>query len=126
MVLKDYNFTNTNYWSFKENDLKEKELLELIERERNLQGSNLNNFLKNYSLTMVDFIILAKTSINHAFIVVKGFEKTDLSQDLINLLESNNLYETYEFVQAYRESLEQLPQKNSLKELCRSLIKGRK
>ncbi len=126
LVLKDYNFTHTNYWSFKENDLKEKELIELIERERNLQGSNLNNFLKNYSLTMVDFIILAKTSINHAFRVVKGFERTDLSQDLNNLLESNNLYETYEFVQAYRESLEQLPQKKSLKELCRSLIKGRK
>ena len=43
-VIMDYNFVHTNNDSFPENDLKEKELMDLIMREAHVEGTCLNHF----------------------------------------------------------------------------------
>ncbi len=119
-AIMDYNFVHTDYESIPENDLKERELLELVEREADVEGTSLNNFLTKYSLTPVDFIILAKTSINYQFKIARGFEKTDLISDLQGILMNNDLYQSYEWVKMYRDNLQK---QNSQEEKPKSLIK---
>lgn len=105
-AILDYDFVHTKEERFKENDLKERELLELIDKECGVEGTALNTFLGKYSLTPVDFMILAKTSINYKFKIGRVFEVTDLPKDLQVILEANNLYQSYKFVEQYRKALE--------------------
>lgn len=105
-AIKDYYFVRNNQESFKENDLKEQELIELLEKEGNKKGTYLNRFLNKYLLTDIDFIILAKTSINYKYKAGRNFEVTDLPKDLTYILESNNLYQPKKWVKSYRDSLE--------------------
>lgn len=105
-AIVDYKFHHTTTSKFKENDLKEKELLNLIERQSELEGTQLYNLLTMYSLTPVDFMILAKTSLNYAYSTGRGFEFKDLPVDLKNLLREQDLYQSYEYVQTYRKRFE--------------------
>ena len=119
-----YNFKHTNYESIPDNDLKEQELLELIEREANSEGTNLNDFLIKYSLTPIDFMILAKTSVNYQFKIAREFVKTDLTKDLQEILKINNLYQSYEWVKMYRDNLQkQTLTQDKPKSLIRRMFK---
>lgn len=114
-TIMGYNFKKTDYESIPENDLKEKELLRLIVKEAYVEGTKLNKFLTKYSLTPIDFMILAKTSINYQFKIIRGFEITDLSNDLKEILKENDLYQSYEWVKTYRENLEKKKVKKLIK-----------
>lgn len=122
-VIMDYHFKHTNRRSFKENDLKEKELLELLGRDGNAPGTSLNAFLTQYSLTGVDFMILAKTRIHYKYAFGRGFEVSDLSKDLDSILRDNHLLQSYEWVQAYRESFEKRKVETQKGNEPKSLIK---
>lgn len=106
-AILDYKFHHAPNNKFRENDLKERELLELIERESEAKETRLNCLLTTYSLTPVDFMILAKTSLNYAYCVGRGFEIKDLPLDLKVLLKGNDLYQSREYIQAYRKSFEE-------------------
>lgn len=106
-VLIGYNFNHSTIGKVVENDLKEKELLELFEKYGQVEGSSLNNFLKKYSLTKTDFMVLAKTSINYNFKIVRGLEIKDLPVDLINLLKEFGLYESHKYVEEYHKQIEE-------------------
>lgn len=121
-ILK-YEFKHTNDNSFVENDLKERELIELIEIHGNVEGTTLNDFLKKYSLTQVDFMILAKTSINYKYKEGRWFERTDLPEELIEILRTYDLYQSYEFVEEYRKSLETTNSKALNEEQPKLLVK---
>jgi len=101
-VIMGYNFVHTNNESYPENDLKEYELMDLIMREARVEGTSLNVFLKKYSLTAIDFMILAKTSLNYKFKMVRGFEKNDLFKDLDEILTINDLRMSCDYVITYR------------------------
>lgn len=106
-VLMDYKFKHSEVGKVIENDLKEKELLELIENYGQVDGSLLNNFLKKYSLTPTDFMVLAKTSINYNFAVIRGFEIKDLPIDLREILREFDIYQSWEYVKEYRKQTEE-------------------
>lgn len=105
-VLKNYGFLPNTSGTFKENDLKERELLGLLRDQDRNESSAVGKLLNNYSLTPTDFMILAKTKVNYKFFLVRGCTKTDLYQELIQILDSHNLFESYEWVQEYRKTLE--------------------
>ena len=113
-AIREYNFVHTNN-KIEDNDLKEKELLKLVLREADLEGSKLNLFLNRYSLTKVDFMILAKTSLNYQFKIARGFDKSDLFVDLYDILDKNNIYQSYECVKNYRENVYSNKQVKKLK-----------
>lgn len=120
-VIMDYGFLHTNYDSFSENDLREKELMDLIMNEAHVEGSYLNTFLKKYSLTTIDFMILAKTSINYKFKNIRYFDNDDLFCDLEDILIVNNLYLSYEYVNFYRVNLKRKEKKENSKKLIRRI-----
>jgi len=97
-VVLDYGFNYSSVFSLEENDLGERELLELIRRDSVKSGSKLNVLLEKYSLAPIDFMVLAKTSLNYNFINIHGSEPKDLRADLISLLSEYNLYLDYEVV----------------------------
>ncbi|MBE6153513.1 MAG: hypothetical protein E7166_04745 [Firmicutes bacterium] len=104
-AIKDYEFVFSKTYSLPQNDYKEKELLKLILRDINNQDSSLNILIKKYSLTITDFMVLAKTSLimnwkQHSF-----WERKDLFKDLKQILDNNNLYDTMESVLEYRKDL---------------------
>jgi len=113
-VLRSYNFKHSTIGKVVENDLKEKELLELLVKYGQVEGSSLNNFLKRYSLTPTDFMVLAKTSINYNFKILRGFEIKDLPVDLKNVLEEFDLYQSWEYVKEYRKKIEEKLEKERL------------
>lgn len=124
-TILDYKFYHSPATRFKENDLKEKQLLKLIEKSGEVPGTKLNNLLTKYSLTPVDFMILAKTSLNYEYNDGRGFEVKDLPADLRELLKKHHLYQSYEFVLKYRQEFyENLAKENMVKEQGnKSLIK---
>ena len=67
-------------------------------------------------------MILAKTSINYQYIIARGFTKKDLFLDLYEILNDNDLYQSYEWVKMYQEYL----QKNVKKTKTKSLIKNKR
>lgn len=104
-TIKDYNFIHSKTYSLPQNDYKEKELLKLILQDINNQDSLLNVFLKKYSLSINDFIVLSKTSLIMNYRQHSFFQRKDLFEDLKQILENNNLYETRESVFEYRKNL---------------------
>lgn len=103
--ITDYDFLHSEVDKI-DNDLGEKELLSLIEEAKFKDDSSLNIFLKKYSLTPIDFMVLAKTSLNYSYCIVHGMEDKDLALDLIELLNNYNLYLSYKDVLSYRDNLE--------------------
>lgn len=106
-VLMDYKFKHSEVGKVIENDLKEKELLELIEKYGQDEDSLLNKFLTKYSLTTTDFMVLAKTSINYNFAVVRGFDIKDLPIDLREILREFDIYQSWEYVKEYRKQTQE-------------------
>ena len=123
-AILDYNFRHSA--KFQENALKEKKLIKLVERESEVEGTQLNNLLTKYSLTPVDFMVLAKTSLNYSYCVGHGFEIKDLPVDLKNLLREKGLHQSYEDVQKYQKKFNErmLSQNTSNEKKSISLIKG--
>ena len=97
-VLMSYNFIHTPSDKIPAEDLKEKELIKLVEKYADVEGSKLNEFLNKYLLTKTDFIVLAKTSINYNYKILRGFKMSDLSLDLFNLLTEFDLYQSLDYV----------------------------
>lgn len=98
-VIKDYH-PRLYLENMEENDLKEKELLQLV----NTQNPAVLEFITKYNLTPVDFMILAKTSINYKFLELHLQDREDLSKDLKNIVKANDLFQSYEFVKEYQKS----------------------
>lgn len=121
-ALSDYKYIHSKKYPVPENDFKEKELLEFIERDSKQQNSELNKFLTKYNLTLKDFLVLAKTSINYNFRVARGFDVKDLPVDLKKLIVDNDLYQSYEFMKQYHEELRQKEQKESIRKSTRKLM----
>lgn len=87
--------------------LKEKELLELVAQGLDNEASRLGQFLRKYDLSVADFMVLAKTSINASFRKISSFtdENFDLRKELVDLLNEANMYVSMEELEAYRKSL---------------------
>lgn len=64
-VLEPYHFIHTEVGRIPENDFRERELEQLVCYGDD--NSFICLFIKKYNLTLADFIILAKTSLNHNF-----------------------------------------------------------
>lgn len=126
-VLADYKFNHSTVGRVAENNLKEKELIELLNKQGLIEGSLLNRFLKKYSLTETDFMVLAKTSINYNYNILRGFERKDLLLELKQILQEFDLYESFSYVILYRKRIEirqkELEEKNKCKSLWRCLIR---
>ena len=121
--ILDYKFSSSSLNSFTNTDLKERELLDLIGVSiSSISKTPLKIFLEKYNLKEIDFLILAKTSLNYKYNVGRGFEKTDLPLDLTNILKSNNLYQSPEFVKKYREEYQRRINKKN-KPLIKILFK---
>ncbi len=103
-IISDYNFKRNNDEFFKQNKLKEKKLLKLVKKQIYDNESEINSILQKYSISVVDFMILAKTSLNYEYAGLR-FEPKDLSNDIIDLLEKHNLYESLEEVKKYQKKL---------------------
>lgn len=109
VIISDYDFVHSTYNGFIENDLKEKEILQLLE-DATASDSLYNpviELLTKYSITPIDFIILAKTSVNHKYRLGRIHLDGNLSVDLIKILDDNNLYESVEYVENYRKTFEE-------------------
>lgn len=92
LAIEDYNFRM--FWDkdYKLSDLNEDRLVQLVLQTAEIENSPLNIFLTKYNLLPIDFMILAKTSINSCFKISRIFEQQDLPIDLIQLLNMYNLY----------------------------------
>ena len=75
MVLLGYDFKFSNVGTIPENDFKERKLLELLRKSVELENSTLNKFLKKYNTTTLDFMILAKMSLNYQYYAIVSLEK---------------------------------------------------
>lgn len=125
-ALADYKYIHSKKNTVPENNFKEKELLDFIEKDSKNQNSELNKFLTKYNLTQKDFLVLAKTTINYNFRVARGFEVKDLPVDLKNIIVNNDLYQSYEFVKQYHEDLKLKQEQESIRKSVRKLSLFRK
>lgn len=66
-AISDYNFERKQGAFFRQNKFKEKELLKLVRKQIYNQQSELNTILQKYSITFIDFMVLAKTSLNYGY-----------------------------------------------------------
>jgi len=116
-VLMNYKFIHSTCGKGRilENELKEKELLELLDIYSEEKGSLINNFLSTYSLTKTDFMVLAKTRLNRRFQVLRGFKIKDLPADLYNILEKFDLFQSEEFIKEYHRQIEERRKQEDLK-----------
>lgn len=90
-IIKEYNihkFPRHNGNDDYKNGLSEQQLIEYVNRESLIDDSLLNKFLSYYQLTLIDFIVLAKT---RKFIVIRDRERYDLLLDLSILLREYEL-----------------------------------
>lgn len=115
-ALLDYEFNHYNGKTI-ENDLKEKELLELVDKVNGSNKTSVSAFLVKYSLTPIDFIILAKTSLNYQYSVGRGFEIKDLPSDLKLILKENNLNQSLQFVKQYQQEYAEKEKNKNIKEV---------
>lgn len=106
-VISCYEFKRSDVGKIKENDFKEKELLEVIRKSVEIEDSELNKFLKLYNITTLDFMVLAKTSLNYQYYVIKSLGTKDLMADLVKIIRDNNLYESIECVKMYRDKFDE-------------------
>lgn len=113
-IISDYNFERNNEEYFKQNRYKEKELLKLVKKQIYDNESEINSILQKYSISVVDFMILAKTSLNYGYVGLR-FETKDLSNDIFDLLEKHNLYESREEVKKYQKKVEGKSSKSLVK-----------
>ena len=68
-------------------------------------------------------MILSKTSINYQLKIARGFEKTDLVNDLQGILKTNDLYQSYEWVKMYRDNLKKINSKQEQQSLIKRIRK---
>lgn len=90
-IIKEYNihkFPRHNGSDDYKNGLSEQQLIEYVNRESLIDDSLLNKFLSYYQLSLLDFIVLAKT---RKFIVIRDRERYDLLIDLSILLREYEL-----------------------------------
>ncbi len=101
-VLADYHFITIDD-SYSENDYKELELMEFIIKNYDNENSTLRLLLAKYNITIIDFIILAKTSLNYKYYSGLGIERTDLSKDIADLLTTAGIHDSYEKAVEYQK-----------------------
>lgn len=104
-AISNYNFERNNDEFFRQSRFKERELLKLVKKQIYDSESEINFILQKYSISVIDFMILAKTSLNYGY-AGGGFEQKDLSKDIVDLLQKHNLYESKEEVKKYQKRVE--------------------
>lgn len=52
-------------------------------------------------------MVLAKTSINYNYKVIRGYDVKDLPVDLQRILKEFDLYQSFAYVEEYRKQLEE-------------------
>ena len=91
-IVEDYNLECIN--DFKEDNF---EGMDILKQITELKGyETLKEFFVKYSLTIEDFITLAKTSLHHNYRVGRSFDVRDLPADLIQLLSSVDISKIFE------------------------------
>ena len=100
-VLKPYQFTKTNKGAIANNNFKEKELEYICSNPSN---SLVGNFILKYKLTAEDFIILAKTILNHNLYGLHVSNSNDtFIIELKNILNYYKLTVSKEYIEEYRK-----------------------
>ncbi len=100
-VIKPYNFVYTKSFEIPDSDFREKELENIV------NDPIVKEYCSKYQLTVTDFIILAKTSINYNFYGVKTKKNPDGIRtyelhELNNIIDSYGLYVSRAYIEEYR------------------------
>lgn len=104
-VLKPYQFTQSNKKEIPDNNLREKELEELV-HSSNEPDSIVGNFIKKYNLTAEDFIVLLKTFINHNIFSLRFKPNDTFINEVIEITQKYELTVTRDFLEEYRKEYE--------------------
>ena len=100
-VLKPYNFVCEEIKT--ENEFRDKELEELINDNSNKE---IKDYISKYNLSIEDFIVLAKTSINYNYYVMRGLDKDcdiDFTSNVADIIHKHGLAVTREYIENYKE-----------------------
>ena len=110
IVLSPYNFEDNYYKEIPDNDLREKELNSI------LNDSIVLNFCDKYRLTKIDFLALAKTSINYGFLKMRGLNNFEnkFGQELTDIIKEYDLYLPLEYVKEYRDEYKRYHEETEL------------
>lgn len=105
-VIRPYEFIKTKTGEIPDNDFREKELEELVFNAYN-SNSIIGDFIKKYNLTINDFIILAKTSLNYNFYGLNISNPSDtFGREVVDIIDKYGLNVTREYAVEYRNKLE--------------------
>lgn len=98
-VLLPYNYNIKKWREIPDNDFREKELESIV------YAPIVKEFCAKYHLTILDFIVLAKTSLNYRFTNLRGVVNFDnkFGRELSDIIDSYNLYLPLEDIEKYRE-----------------------
>lgn len=99
-VIEPYNFTHTRSNNKQDNDFREKEL------ENIANEPIVRKYCSKYQLDTIDFIVLAKMSINYRFYnlqIAKNPNDT-FSKELVEIINSHNLYVSRECIKEYNNN----------------------
>ncbi len=104
-AISGYCFPTSDELYYEDFDLLEKELLTFLNDNMNDDDSTrLNEFLMKYSLTPVDFLILAKNTINRNWLKV-AFPNGKFIEELREILNENNLCMTSDAVKKHKKHI---------------------
>ena len=102
-VIKPYNFIRTNKGQIPDNNFREKELEKLVINAYD-SDSIVGDYIRKYDLTVEDFIILAKTSLNHNLYGLCVYNSNDtFTSEIMEITHKYELNVTKDFIIKYRE-----------------------
>lgn len=102
-VLKPYNFIRTNKGQIPDNTFREKELEKLVINAYD-SDSIVRDYIRKYNLTVEDFIILAKTSLNHNIYGLHVSNSDDtFTNEIVEITHKYGLNVTRDYILKYRE-----------------------
>lgn len=102
-VIKPYNFIRTNKGQIPDNTFREKELEKLVINAYD-SDSIVGDYIRKYNLTVEDFIILAKTSLNHNLYGLQVSNPDDtFTSEIVEITHKYGLNVTRDYIVKYRE-----------------------
>lgn len=120
-VLKPYQFNQIYKHTIPDNDFREKELEDIVFNSNDLY---VKEYIKKYNLTEEDFIVLAKTSLNHN---VYGLRLSNMEDtfmvEITDFTHHHGLNVTKEFIERYRKEYQN---KKETAELIAAVTSSRK
>lgn len=99
-VLKPYQFNPSYNHEIPDNDFREKNLEEIVFDSKDLF---VKKYIEKYNLTEEDFIILAKTSLNHNIYGLRLSNNDTFMTEITNFTRHHGLNITKEYIKEYRK-----------------------